>query len=117
MVFLGTLNDQLDICEYTRSGQLIGPTGCYNLTPAFQWIDHCIISIFLVFMIAFLPLFLQGERPRSLAVVTVLIRLVQNSSSVVLARLSSVSRSTSAPSPRPLRCFQPRFRRTLSSRT
>ena len=60
MVFLGTLNDQLDICEYTRSGQLIGPTGCYNLTPAFQWIDHCIISIFLVFMIAFLPLFLQG---------------------------------------------------------
>ncbi|RPD68507.1 glucan synthase, partial [Lentinus tigrinus ALCF2SS1-7] len=37
----------------------IGPTGCYNLTPAFQWIDHCIISIILVFMIAYLPLFLQ----------------------------------------------------------
>ena len=61
MVFLGTLNDQITVCKYTSSGQLIGPSGgCYNLTPAFQWIDHCIISIFLVFMIAFLPLFLQG---------------------------------------------------------
>ncbi|RPD55778.1 glycosyl transferase [Lentinus tigrinus ALCF2SS1-6] len=59
MVFLGTLNGQLEICKYTSSGQLIGPTGCYNLTPAFQWIDHCIISIILVFMIAYLPLFLQ----------------------------------------------------------
>ncbi|KAI0356840.1 1,3-beta-glucan synthase [Trametes cingulata] len=59
MVFLGTLNGQLDICKYSSSGQFIGNPGCYNLTPAFQWIDHCIISIFLVFMIAFLPLFLQ----------------------------------------------------------
>ena len=76
MVFLGTLNDQLDICEYTRSGQLIGPTGCYNLTPAFQWIDHCIISIFLVFMIAFLPLFLQGMRVCSSLVVAMLTQVV-----------------------------------------
>nr|QCR99115.1 1,3-beta-D-glucan synthase [Grifola frondosa] len=59
MVFLGTLNDQLLVCKYSSSGQFIGTTGCYNLTPAFQWIDHCIISIFLVFMIAYLPLFLQ----------------------------------------------------------
>jgi 1,3-beta-glucan synthase len=34
--------------------------GCYNLTPVFDWIHRCIISIFLVFMIAFLPLFIQG---------------------------------------------------------
>ena len=60
MVFLGTLNSQLAICKYTSSGQLIGPNGCYNLTPVFSWIDRSIISIFLVFMIAFLPLFLQG---------------------------------------------------------
>ncbi|KAJ8082249.1 1,3-beta-D-glucan synthase [Marasmius tenuissimus] len=60
MVFLGTLNKQLDICRYTDSGQFIGgQAGCYNLVPVFQWIEHCIISIFLVFMIAFLPLFLQ----------------------------------------------------------
>ncbi|EKM57278.1 glycosyltransferase family 48 protein [Phanerochaete carnosa HHB-10118-sp] len=59
MVFLGTLNSQVAICKYTKSGQFLGPKGCYNLTPVFQWIDRCIISIFLVFMIAFLPLFLQ----------------------------------------------------------
>ncbi|THH32853.1 hypothetical protein EUX98_g1321 [Antrodiella citrinella] len=59
MVFLGTLNSQLTICKYTASGQFIGTNGCYNLVPVFQWIDRCIISIFLVFMIAFLPLFLQ----------------------------------------------------------
>ncbi|CAL1710234.1 unnamed protein product [Somion occarium] len=59
MVFLGTLKGQLTICQYTSSGEFIGTPGCYNLTPVFQWIDRSIISIFLVFMIAFLPLFLQ----------------------------------------------------------
>ena len=60
MVFLGTLKNQLTICEYTSTGEFIGTPGCYNLTPVFAWIDRSIISIFLVFMIAFLPLFLQG---------------------------------------------------------
>ena len=64
MVCLGTLNSQLAICKNTKSGQFLGPQGCYNLSPVFQWIDRCIISIFLVFMIAFLPLFLQGKRNR-----------------------------------------------------
>ncbi|KAF5348770.1 hypothetical protein D9756_009724 [Leucocoprinus leucothites] len=60
MVFLGTLNSQLRICTYTSSGQMFGgQQGCYNLTPVFDWINRCIISIFLVFMISFLPLFLQ----------------------------------------------------------
>lgn len=62
MVFLGTLNKQLLVCVYTDAGQLIGgQNGCYNLYPVFEWIRRCIISIFLVFFIAFLPLFLQGE--------------------------------------------------------
>ena len=30
------------------------------MVPVYDWIHRCIISIFLVFMIAFLPLFLQG---------------------------------------------------------
>ena len=61
VVFLGTLNSSVRICKYTASGQfLAGQAGCYNLVPVFEWITHCIISIFLVFMIAFLPLFLQG---------------------------------------------------------
>ncbi|KAL0946251.1 hypothetical protein HGRIS_012507 [Hohenbuehelia grisea] len=72
LVFLGTLNAQLPICKYTSSGQFIGgQSGCYNLVPVFDWIRRCIISIFLVFMIAFLPLFLQElvERGTGKAVV------------------------------------------------
>ena len=62
MVFLGSLNNQVSICKYTSSGQFIaGQSGCYNLINVFNWIEHCIISIFLVFMISFLPLFLQGS--------------------------------------------------------
>jgi hypothetical protein len=61
VLFLGTLNSQLTICQYTASGQFLGgQAGCYNLVPVFDWIQRCIISIFLVFMISFLPLFLQG---------------------------------------------------------
>ncbi|TDL27758.1 glycosyltransferase family 48 protein [Rickenella mellea] len=60
MVFLGTLNKQLTICKYNEQGEFIpNQGGCYNLVPVFDWIKRCILSIFLVFMIAFLPLFLQ----------------------------------------------------------
>ncbi|KAF8344166.1 1,3-beta-glucan synthase [Cantharellus anzutake] len=60
LVFLGTLNKQLTICQYNSQGNLIGgQQGCYNLVPVFDWIRRCIVSIFLVFFIAFLPLFLQ----------------------------------------------------------
>ncbi|KDQ20392.1 glycosyltransferase family 48 protein [Botryobasidium botryosum FD-172 SS1] len=60
LLFLGTLNKQLSVCEYNDQGQpLGGQSGCYNLAPVFEWIRRCIISIFLVFFIAFLPLFLQ----------------------------------------------------------
>jgi 1,3-beta-glucan synthase len=63
VTFFGTLNSTLPICQYTNAGQIIGgQAGCYNLVPVFDWIQRCIISILLVFMIAFLPLFLQGER-------------------------------------------------------
>ncbi|KAJ7248158.1 1,3-beta-glucan synthase [Mycena haematopus] len=60
MVFLGTLNSSIPICKYTSSGQFIaGQGGCYNLVHVFSWIERCMISILLVFMISFLPLFLQ----------------------------------------------------------
>lgn len=59
---MGTLNSSLVICEFNSDGQVLnGTDGCYFLTPVFDWITRCIISIFLVFMIAFLPLWLQGE--------------------------------------------------------
>ena len=60
MVYLGTLNEMLDICQYSSTGDYLGgQPGCYNLSPLYDWIKRTIISIFLVFMIAFLPLFLQ----------------------------------------------------------
>jgi 1,3-beta-glucan synthase len=61
VVFLATLTSQLPVCKYNSSGNLLpGQDGCYYLGPVRDWIDRCIISIFLVFMIAFMPLFLQG---------------------------------------------------------
>lgn len=61
VVFQGTLNSSVPICKFTAQGQFIAnQAGCYNLSPIFDWIKRCIYSIFLVFMVAFLPLFLQG---------------------------------------------------------
>ncbi|KAJ7726881.1 1,3-beta-glucan synthase [Mycena metata] len=60
MVFLGTLNSSVTICQYNSNHQLVkGFAGCYNLSPVFDWIHRCIFSLLLVFLIAFLPLFLQ----------------------------------------------------------
>nr|QIR82081.1 1,3-beta-D-glucan synthase [Grifola frondosa] len=60
LLYLGTLNKQLAICKVDTTGNVIGgQPGCYNLIPVFDWIKHCIVSIFLVFFIAFLPLFMQ----------------------------------------------------------
>lgn len=56
------LNKQLAICKVDSQGNVIGGQGgCYNLIPVFDWVRRCIVSIFLVFMVAFLPLFLQGQ--------------------------------------------------------
>lgn len=60
LLYIGTLNKSLEICELDARGNVIaGQPGCYNLIPVFDWIRRCIVSIFLVFFIAFLPLFLQ----------------------------------------------------------
>ena len=60
LVFLGSLNNQLRVCLYSSAGDILpGQDGCYNLQPVFSWIKRCIISIFLVFWIAFVPLFVQ----------------------------------------------------------
>jgi 1,3-beta-glucan synthase len=62
VVFIGMLNKQLAICKVDSQGNVIGGQGgCYNLIPVFDWVRRCIVSIFLVFIVAFLPLFLQGQ--------------------------------------------------------
>ncbi|KAG8705700.1 1,3-beta-D-glucan synthase [Ceratobasidium sp. 423] len=47
------------ICRYIDGQLPSGQEGCYNLFPVFDWIKRCMISIFLIFMIAFLLLFIQ----------------------------------------------------------
>lgn len=59
LVFLGTLNQSIAVCTYNEVGKNPLPPGCYNLQPVFRWIKRCIISIFIVFWIAFVPLFVQ----------------------------------------------------------
>ncbi|KAG8899879.1 1,3-beta-D-glucan synthase [Tulasnella sp. 403] len=60
LLFLATLNGELKLCQYDSHQVILpGQQGCYNLFPTFQWIKRCIISILLVFLISFLPLFLQ----------------------------------------------------------
>ncbi|GAA5831103.1 hypothetical protein JCM11251_005144 [Rhodosporidiobolus azoricus] len=74
LVYLGTLNHQLLVCRYTSDGQFVGGQGgCYNLVPVYDWIKRCVISIFIVFFIAFLPLFLQELTERG--VIRAVIRL------------------------------------------
>ncbi|CAE6478685.1 unnamed protein product [Rhizoctonia solani] len=58
LVFLGTLMESVPICSYVDGRLLSGQSGCYNLYPVFDWIKRCIISISLVSMISFLPLFI-----------------------------------------------------------
>ena len=68
MVFLGTLNPQLTICKYLSTEQPLNRRGgCYDLHPVYNWVHHCIISILLVFMIAFLPLLFLGHEVRDRA--------------------------------------------------
>ncbi|KAJ1029689.1 hypothetical protein NDA13_002932 [Ustilago tritici] len=76
MVFIGTLNSQLRVCATTNSEYIVGTGGCYYLNPVFLWIKRTIISIFLVFMIAFLPLFLQELSERG--AVSAFIRLAKH---------------------------------------
>ena len=107
VMYIGTLNKQLAICRVDSRGEVIGGQGgCYNLIPVFDWIRRCIVSIFLVFFIAFLPLFLQGAYP-IFCVRYMHLTTLQNLLNVVLAKLffawgniSCLCRQSSKSSPR-----------------
>ncbi|EMR08340.1 hypothetical protein PNEG_03180 [Pneumocystis murina B123] len=62
MINLGSMYNILLICR-PRRGQPITdpylPVGCYSLAPVLDWIKRSIISIFIVFFIAFIPLVVQ----------------------------------------------------------
>ncbi|CAG8467886.1 7262_t:CDS:2 [Paraglomus brasilianum] len=58
LMFIGALASVLTLCETAPDPN--GPIpNCYNFIPVLEWIKRSILSIFLVFFIAFLPLFFQ----------------------------------------------------------
>ncbi|KAI7908108.1 1,3-beta-glucan synthase component-domain-containing protein [Cokeromyces recurvatus] len=62
ILFVSTMGSSLTVCEYNPDvppeAPLV-PEGCFNLVPIIDWVKRCILSIFVVFFAAFLPLVLQ----------------------------------------------------------
>ena len=65
MLVLANLNAMAHesiLCAYNRNSpitDILYPFGCYNLAPAIDWIRRYTLSIFIVFFISFIPLFVQ----------------------------------------------------------
>lgn len=62
LVNLGALKHETILCRYDRDVPItdpLYPTGCANLSPIQEWIERCIVSIFIVFFISFVPLVVQ----------------------------------------------------------
>lgn len=59
---LGALNQESIKCRYNRDvpiTDILEPLGCYNIQPVLDWVSRFVLSIFICFFIAFLPLILQ----------------------------------------------------------
>ena len=59
---LGVMFHEMIPCEYDKNvppTDPLRPTGCANLVPILDWVFHSILSIFVVFFIAFVPLVVQ----------------------------------------------------------
>ncbi|KAF2641281.1 beta-1,3-glucan synthase-like protein [Massarina eburnea CBS 473.64] len=62
LINLGALNHESIICRYNKDTPITDPqwpNGCANLVPVHDWISRCIMSIFIVFFVAFIPLVVQ----------------------------------------------------------
>ncbi|KAI9868461.1 MAG: 1,3-beta-D-glucan synthase [Trichoglossum hirsutum] len=62
LINLGALRHEVILCQYKKGVPItdpLVPTGCYNLSPIMDWVSRCIISIFIVFFISFVPLVVQ----------------------------------------------------------
>lgn len=80
LLFIGTLHSSVPICPDTGSEFIIGSGFCYYFNPVLYWIQRTIISILLVFMIAFLPLFLQELSERG--AISAFVRLIKQFASL-----------------------------------
>ncbi|CCE85639.1 Piso0_005257 [Millerozyma farinosa CBS 7064] len=68
-VNLAALTNETTLCEYNKHKPITDPRkpqGCYNLIPVVLWLERCIYSIFSVFVISFVPLWVQELTERGL---------------------------------------------------
>ncbi|ODV88021.1 glycosyltransferase family 48 protein [[Candida] arabinofermentans NRRL YB-2248] len=66
---LAALTNDSILCEYDKDRPITdarGPVGCYNLIPVIDWVQRCILSIFIVFSISFIPLSIQELTERGI---------------------------------------------------
>ena len=62
LINIGALRHETIICRYNRNTPItdpLHPTGCANLVPILNWVWRCVVSIFIVFFISFIPLIVQ----------------------------------------------------------
>ncbi|KAF2175059.1 glycosyltransferase family 48 protein [Zopfia rhizophila CBS 207.26] len=62
LINLGALRHETILCRYNEDVPITDPmfpNGCANLVPVFNWVTRCIVSIFIVFFISFVPLVVQ----------------------------------------------------------
>ena len=68
-IHLGALTNDSVLCSYNKNIPFTDPrvpSGCTNLVPVIDWIQRCILSIFIVFGISFIPLCVQELMERGL---------------------------------------------------
>jgi 1,3-beta-glucan synthase len=62
LINVGALRNQVVVCDYDRNKPItdqLTPIGCRNIVPILDWLTRCILSIFIVFFISFVPLVVQ----------------------------------------------------------
>ena len=59
---LGVLKHENIVCLYNKNTPFtdpLVPTYCADLIPIYHWVERCVVSIFIVFFIAFVPMVVQ----------------------------------------------------------
>ena len=59
---LGVLKHENIVCFYNKDTPFTDPlipTYCANLMPIYDWVERCVVSIFIVFFVAFIPMVVQ----------------------------------------------------------
>lgn len=62
LINIGSLRSETIICEYNANIPItdpLKPTGCAHIYPILDWVERCVVSIFIVFFFSFIPLVVQ----------------------------------------------------------